>query len=138
MEAAEANRQMGPAKTVEVTAEAVRAVWDDYTERTEKDSVRTILKGAGLQWSGGQLTVTVGSALAEGLLRQEAGLVEQLRSRLDAPGLSMVIRLDPTRPNAAPTGQRRLSEREKYQLLVAVNPLVATLQQRLGLRLEHD
>jgi DNA polymerase-3 subunit gamma/tau len=137
-EAAQASRQSGPEKPAVLTLAAVRTVWDRYTEQTEKDSVRTILKGADLRLEDEQLTVTVGSSLAESLVRQETALISQLRSELDVPTLSMVIRLDPSRPNAAPAAQRRLSEREKYQVLVASNPLVASLQQRLDLRLEYE
>ncbi|MBI5916323.1 MAG: DNA polymerase III subunit gamma/tau [Bacteroidetes bacterium] len=119
-----------------LTLEDLREAWAAYIESIDKDSVRAILKGAETSIEGEQVTAIVGSALAENTIRQETPLMEFLRKKLHAPLLSMVIKLDPSRSNAAPAKPKRLTDSEKYHAMKAVNPLVEEVRKRFDLALE--
>lgn len=99
--------------------------------------MKTILKGADIDINPEQITVTVGSALAENTVRQEMELMDFLRKKLHAPLLALSIRLDPSRSNAAPARPKRLTDSEKYHAMRAVNPLVDEVRKRLDLSLEN-
>jgi hypothetical protein len=137
-EVKEAETNGGPKKEAKLTQEHLEEAWTAYIESIDKDSVRTILKGATISMEGEQVNAIVGSALAESIIRQEMGLMEFLRKKLHAPLLSMNLKLDPTRPNAAPAKPKRLTENEKYWAMVAVNPAVADIRKRFDLKFENE
>ena len=112
--------------------------WRTYIEGTEKDSVRAMLKGAEVNIVGEQVTVIVGSALAESTIRQERSLREFLRESLHAPMLAMKIKLDPSRSNAAPVKPKKLTDSEKYWRMKTINPLVDEVRKRFDLKLENE
>ncbi len=136
IEEAESNR--GPQKTAKLSQEDLEDAWTNYIESIDKDSVKTILKGATISMEGTQVNAVVGSALAESIIRQETGLMEFLRNKLHVPLLSLNLKLDPTRPNAAPAKPKRLTETEKYWAMVAANPLVAEIRKRFDLNFENE
>ena len=137
-EVAHATQNSAQKTAVQVSEFALSAAWDQYIASIDKDSVKTILRGAEIALEKDQISVVVGSALAESIVRQETGLMEFLRKQLQAPQLSMSLRLDPARSNASPAKPRRLSDKEKYWAMVAVNPLVAEFQKRFDLKLENE
>ncbi len=136
IEEAESNR--GPQKAAKLSQEDLEDAWTSYIESIDKDSVKTILKGATISMEGTQVNAVVGSALAESIIRQETGLMEFLRNKLHVPLLSLNLKLDPTRPNAAPAKPKRLTETEKYWSMVAANPLVAEVRKRFDLNFENE
>jgi len=125
-------------KAAKLTQADLEEAWSAYIESIDKGSVKTILKGAVISLEGEQVNTVVGSALAESIIRQETGLMEFLRGRLHVPLLALKLKLDPTRPNAAPAPPKKLSDKEKYWAMVAVNPLVADAQKRFDLKLENE
>lgn len=112
--------------------------WSAYIEGSEKDSVKAMLKGAEVNIIEEEVTVVVGSALAESTIRQERSLMEFLRESLHAPMLSMKIKLDPSRSNAAPVKPKKLTESEKYWRMKTINPLVDEVRKRFDLKLENE
>ena len=121
-----------------LTIENLKTVWGEYIQMTQKDSVRTILKGAEINIEKEEVNVVVGSALAESLIRQERGLMEFLRKKLRIPLLSMRIKLDPSRSNAAPAKPRAMTASEKYWKMKSQNPLVDEVRKRFDLKLENE
>ena len=112
--------------------------WRAYIEGSEKDSVKTMLKGAEVSIEGQQVTVVVGSALAESTIRQERSLMDYLRESMHAPMLSMKIKLNPSRSNAAPAKPKKLTDSEKYWRMKTINPLVDEVRKRFDLKLENE
>jgi len=137
-EIAEAEANKGPVQEAKLTLEDLKEAWGAYIESIDKDSVKTILKGADIDINPEQITVMVGSALAENTVRQETELMEFLRKKLHAPLLAMQIKLDPTRSNAAPARPKRLTDSEKYHAMRAINPLVDEMRKRFDLSLENE
>jgi len=121
-----------------LTKADLEKTWESYMESSTKDSVKTMLKGAEINISGQEVTVVVGSALAESTIRQERSLMEYLRKQMHAPMLAMNIKLDPSRPNAAPAKPEKLNDSQKYWRMHAINPLVAEVRKRFDLKLENE
>lgn len=135
-EVAHDESNVGEVQAAKLSLEDIREAWAAYIDSIDKDSVKTMLRGAETNITGEQVVVTVGSALAENTIRQENNLMEFLRKRLHAPLLSMIIQLDPSRSNAAPAKPKRLSDTEKYVAMRAVNPLVDEVRKRFDLSLD--
>lgn len=134
----EAESNEGPAPEAKLTLDDLKEAWSAYIESIDKDSVKTIMRGADIDINPTQITVTVGSALAENTVRQEMGLMDFLRKRLHAPLLALQIKLDPSRSNAAPARPKRLTDSEKYHAMRAINPLVDEVRKRFDLSLENE
>lgn len=112
--------------------------WQSYIEGSEKESVKTMLKGAEVSIAGQEVTVVVGSALAESTIRQERSLMDFLRESLHAPMLALKIKLNPSRSNAAPAKPKKLTDSEKYWRMKTINPLVDEVRKRFDLKLENE
>lgn len=125
-------------KEAKLTQTDLDESWQAYIEGSEKDSVKTMLKGADVSIEGQQVTVVVGSALAESTIRQERSLMDYLRESLHAPMLAMKIKLDPSRSNAAPAKPKKLTDSEKYWRMKTINPLVDEVRKRFDLKLENE
>jgi DNA polymerase-3 subunit gamma/tau len=137
-EIAEAEANSGPIPDAKLTLEDLKEAWAAYIDSIDKDSVKNILRGADIDINPDQVTVTVGSALAENTVRQESMLMDFLRKRLHAPLLALSIKLDPSRSNAAPAKPKRLTDSEKYHAMRAINPLVDEVRKRFDLSLENE
>lgn len=137
-EIAEAEANNGPVQAPKLNIEDLREAWAAYIDSIDKDSVKTILRGADIDINPEQVTVTVGSALAENTVRQETMLMDFLRKQLHAPLLALSIKLDPSRSNAAPAKPKRLTDSEKYHAMRAVNPLVDEVRKRFDLSFENE
>jgi DNA polymerase III subunit gamma/tau len=137
-EIAEAESNGAPIQEAKLTLEDLKEAWAAYIESNDKDSVKNILRGADIDINPEQVTVTVGSTLAENTVRQESMLMDFLRKRLHAPLLALYIKLDPSRSNAVPAKPKRLTDSEKYHAMRAVNPLVDEVRKRFDLSLENE
>jgi DNA polymerase-3 subunit gamma/tau len=125
-------------KEARLSQEDLKNAWHTYIEQLDKDSVKTILKGAEISIEGEQVMAVVGSALAESTIRQEGGLMEHLRQQMHAPMLALKIKLDPARSNAAPAKPKKMTDSEKYWGMKSVNPLVDEVRKRFDLKLESE
>jgi hypothetical protein len=125
-------------KEAKLTQEDLKNAWYSYIELSDKDSVKTILKGAEISIEGEQVMAVVGSALAESTIRQEGSLMEYLREQMHAPRLALKIKLDPARSNAAPAKPKKMTDSEKYWGMKTVNPLVDEVRKRFDLKLESE
>ncbi|HHM21167.1 MAG TPA: DNA polymerase III subunit gamma/tau, partial [Bacteroidetes bacterium] len=134
----EQDEEISSGKQSKLTQPDLDKAWQAYIEGTDKDSVKTMLKGATVTIEKEEVTVVVGSALAESTIRQERSLMEFLRESLHAPMLAMRIKLDPTRSNAAPAKPKKLNNSEKYWRMKTINPLVDEVRKRFDLKLDNE
>ncbi|MCB0572527.1 MAG: DNA polymerase III subunit gamma/tau [Phaeodactylibacter sp.] len=130
---AETAQSESQAETV-LTLGQVQAAWEEYTEALEQESVKVILRNAGLELDGKKLTAKVSSALAENTIRQESALMEYLRTQLNSPQLGLFIEIDKSKAVEAPKPKRILGAKEKYLAMRETNPLIQEMQQRFDLR----
>jgi DNA polymerase-3 subunit gamma/tau len=134
----EAETNAAPVQEAKLGIEDLKQAWAAYIDSIDKDSVKAMLRGADIDISPEQVTVTVGSTLAENTVRQETMLMDFLRKQLHAPLLALQIKLDPSRSNAAPARPKRLTDSEKYHAMRALNPLVDEVRKRFDLSFENE
>lgn len=118
----------------ELSLGQVQAAWEEYTEALDQETVKGILRNADLVLEGEKLLVKVSSPLAENTIRQESGLMEHLRSKLNRPQLGLFIEIDKSKTPETPRPKRIHSSKEKYLAMRESNPLIQELQKRFDLR----
>jgi len=115
--------------------EKVQKVWDAYTEKVDRDSLKFQLKNANLALEDMVITVSVASALAEGAIRSEYELTNFLRTKLKAPDLMLMIEIDSTlRKEEVIERPKIMNAKEKYLFMRDQNPAVDELRKRFDLR----
>jgi len=107
-------------------------------ESSSRDSVKIVLKNASAQIVGKTIVVRVGSALAENTIRQESALMEFLRERMQAPRLSMKIKIDTSMAPLTKAPPKPLTDSEKYWGMKSINPLVDEVRKRFDLQIDND
>ncbi|TAK33271.1 MAG: DNA polymerase III subunit gamma/tau [Saprospiraceae bacterium] len=134
VEEAETN---GTKKMENLTQESLEAAWQAYLESSSRDSVKIVLKNASAQIAGKAIVVRVGSALAENTIRQESALMEFLRERMQAPRLSMKIKIDTSMAPVTKAPAKPLTDSEKYWGMKSINPLVDEVRKRFDLQIDN-
>ncbi|NUN99190.1 MAG: DNA polymerase III subunit gamma/tau [Saprospiraceae bacterium] len=119
--------------TGELDLEKVKVAWHRYVDEFAKEAMRGLMRPAGWQIEGLQLTVQVGTPLAENTIRQETPLMEYLRKELRAPGLMLFVTVEKSLVVEAPVKQRPLNAQEKYIKMREENPVIAEFQKRFSL-----
>lgn len=113
----------------------VEKVWMAYAEQAKRDSLRVQLKNAELKVEGLNVAVQVGSALAEGSIREESELTPYLRKELKAPGLMLTISVDNSLRKEEPIEKPKiLNAKEKFLFMREQNHAVEILRKRFDLR----
>ncbi len=119
--------------TGELDLEAAKAAWHRYVDEFAKEAMKGLMRPVEWQVSGLELTVTVGSPLAENTIRQETPLMEFLRKELRAPGLMLYVVVEKSLAPEAPVKQRPLNAQEKYIKMREENPVITEFQKRFSL-----
>lgn len=122
-----------PQEIPELQVADVQKCWMEYVEQQETTMVKMLLKSVEVDLQGQEIVAKVGTKLAESAIRDETGLMDFLRDRLQHPELILRIVIDPSKAVEPPKRQKPLNAKEKYRLLNEVNPNVRTLITRFGL-----
>jgi len=134
--------QQQPKEEVQLDLEKVQAVWKAYTEQVEQNSVQHVLKTTELSLAEDELKIiaTVGSTLGENMVRQETKLIEKLRDAFNAPTLGIKICIDESRlvKQQKPRVRKPSTPREKFDKMVAINPLVREMLDRFQLTPDEE
>lgn len=124
-----------------LTLEEVKKVWNVYIKNIETNSIRSILSDAGLRLNDDRIIVSVGSKLAENAVRQERGLMPNLRKKLRRPNLLLSIEIDKSKllqQQAKVEKKKPITARDKYDKMKEINPLIADLRRKFSLKLDED
>ena len=127
-------------ETPDLTLENAQNAWDAYLESVQQMSTKSIMKTAEIDVKDGKIMVMVGSKLSENTIRQESGLMDFMRERLRNNVLEMLIEIDPSKAlaNTAEKRPRAVTEKDKYEMMKEINPLIAEMRRRFDLKLERD
>ena len=120
----------------DLTLERLRAAWE-ASGADQPQRIRSVMRRAALSYDPPQLTVRVGSALAQNTLRTEAVSIRDIKAELNCPALVITVELDAALAPKEPEKKKALGPREKYQALLDVNPEVDNLRRRFGLELDE-
>lgn len=134
----EEDLEQEPKELPELELEVVRQCWNNYIEQHEKSSVKMLLKNVEVELEDKELVLKVGTKLAESSIREEAELMDYLRTHLKHPELSLRVAIDPSMIVEAPKRQKPLNAKDKYRLMNEVNPQIRELITRFGMRPDED
>ena len=130
------------AKTSRLNDENLKAAWEKYGEKIDSPSLKATLEKAELLIkSDSTISVTVGSTVSQTSIRQTLDLVDFLREELHDKEIRLDIQLNQQKVdeiNAVQVTNRPLSNKEKYEKMVEVNPLVDVFRQHFELKLANE
>ena len=122
--------------------ENLKTAWLKYGEKIDSPSLKTTLEKAELLIkSDSTIVVTVGSTVSQTSIRQTLDLVDFLREELHDKDIRLEIQLNQQKVdeiNAVQVVNRPLSNKEKYEKMVEVNPLVDVFRQHFELKLANE
>ena len=130
------------AKISRLTDENLKTAWKKYGEKIDSPSLKTTLEKAELAIQADSIiVVTVGSTVSQTSIRQTLDLVDYLREELHDKEIRLDIQLDQQKVaeiNAVQAVNRPLTNKEKYEKMVEVNPLVDVFRQHFELKLANE
>ncbi len=130
------------AKTSRLTIENLKTAWTKYGEKIDSPSLKATLEKAELSVQADSLiVVTVGSTVSQTSIKQTLDLVDYLREELHDKEIRLDIQLDQQKVaeiNAVQAVNRPLTNKEKYEKMVEVNPLVDVFRQHFELKLANE
>ncbi len=127
-------------EAITLTLLALQDVWKQYVEAmTAPLATKLLFREVELTLHEHHLTATAGTSLAENTIREETGLIEQLRRHFSLPQLTFsILKIDKNPGAAPPKYQKPLSAKEKYLKMRETNPHLQKLQQKFDLRPDED
>lgn len=120
-----------------VALDQVQAIWLAYANDQTSQTVKAVLEKTTLDVQNNGIVATVGSMISKSVILQETKLIEQLRSELGLPRLTIKIDID----ESAQVAQRKskvLTAKEKFEILCQQNPHFRIFQERFGLKLDQE
>jgi len=123
-----------------LTSENLAKAWEDYIGQVQSPSVRNTLRNAELRIANKEIIALVGSQMAKGLIQDETELMPFVRQELNDKGLSLRVDIDPSKApkDLKPKHKKLLGNREKFEKMRAINPLVDELRKRFDLLPDND
>jgi DNA polymerase-3 subunit gamma/tau len=124
----------------ELTLETAQKAWNGYLETVQQMSTKSIMKPAEVMVRDGKIVVSVGSKLGVNTIRQEPDLMDYLRKELQNNSLEMSVEIDPEKAlaNQIDRKPKALSEKDKYDMMKEINPLIGEMRKRFDLKLERE
>src|SRR5687768_4443974 len=124
-----------------LTLSAVLDFWKTYSEGHDSPSVRQTMSEAIIEIKEDNIIrIRIGNQTGKNRLLNEMNLIEGLRSLLRIPNLQIIIDIDPDldRTKEIMKPKKLLTNREKFDILSAKNPLMKNLRDKLDLIPDQD
>ncbi|MBK8621824.1 MAG: DNA polymerase III subunit gamma/tau [Saprospiraceae bacterium] len=120
--------------------EAVKNIWQLYTENNPSMSVQLALKNTDIHLEKTTVRVYVPNNVSRDLILQEGHLIDKLREELGTPELALQIEVDKLRfPEIEEIkANATLTQREKFQMMTEKNEHLQELIKSLGLKLDTE
>lgn len=120
----------------EIDLESVQNAWKGYIETIKSPSAKLNFKKAILQVEGQVISVAVGTQMSKSMIQDENRLMEYLRKELNSNKLELNIAIDPNLSDHDQTAKpnKAIGDKEKYELMLQVNPVVEKLRERFDLK----
>jgi DNA polymerase III subunit gamma/tau len=138
--AAEHKEEQG--KISRLNDETLLEAWQKYGSTIDSPSLKTTLEKATLKiGADSTILVTVGSTVSQNAIRQTLDLIDFLREELHDRDIRLEIQLDQDKmaeANAAQVIKRPLTNKEKYEKMVEVNPLVDVFRRHFDLKSANE
>lgn len=123
-----------------LTTENLAKAWQDYLKVVQSPSVRNTLRSTELKIENKQVMAVVGTRMAKEMIQQETELMPFIRKELSDKGLSLRVEIDPTKTpkDLKPKPRKLIGNREKFEKMREINPLVDELRKRFDLMPDND
>ncbi len=120
-----------------ISLEKVQAIWNEYAETQTSQTVKAVLNKTKLDVVNNSIVAIVGSMVSKSVILQEVPLIEDLRTRLGLPRLTIKIEID-DRNNEIQERPKLLTTKEKYEHMCNQNPQLPSFLQKFGLKPDND
>jgi DNA polymerase-3 subunit gamma/tau len=127
-----------PLNVPELNLENITLAWENYRQIIEQDDVKNILNGIQLQYEEGSILAKVNSGLVESTLRQERGLMENLRQHFHRQDLNLRIEIEKNPNLEPPKRPKALTAKERLRAMYEKNPLIKDMAEKLELRIDEE
>lgn len=123
-----------------VSLENVKKVWKEYAEQATSPSLKHNLLSTELSLDDQEIVAKVGSYHGKNLINNELNLMDFVRAqtRSDRLTLKVVIDEEKVAKEVAKKPPKPLTNKEKFDKLIEINPLVAELKERLNLTVDYE
>ena len=124
-----------------LTLSAVLDFWKTFAAGHDSPSVRQTMSEAILEIKDeSTILIYIGNQTGKNRILNEMNLIEGLRSLIRIPNLQIVIEIDPEldRSKEIAKPKKLLTNREKFEILSAKNPLINQLKDKLDLIPDQD
>ncbi len=125
----------------ELNTENLQTCWDEYQEQTTSPSVKSTLAHARPEVLDGKIRIAVATQTARARIMEENELLDSIRAYFSQPSLGMDVWVDKTMEGyqrSLKKPKKLLSNKEKYDILLRKNPLMADLRDSLDLIVDQD
>jgi len=135
----ERTEQIAKANSLELTEGNIVTWWNEFRQSLSSPSVSVAFKEASVTLEGKTLKIVVDSVLAKTRIQEESELLLSFRNAFHDQELEIDIIVEESDElREARKPKKILTVREKYELLVAKNPAMEELKDKLGLVVDHD
>jgi DNA polymerase III subunit gamma/tau len=123
---------------VDYTIENVYQIWNEWLDSIPQESIKSLLSGVKIGINGVGIEMTVSSALAEGALKTQTELMDLFRKKFSNRELILNIKVEKSEFVEKQKFSKPQTNKEKFQAMVASNPLVELLQKNLDLTFDDE
>ena len=122
----------------EFNLENLKAYWSKYVEEVNQDGIKPLLRNTELRIEKNNVIAETGTSLGEAALKAELSLMKRLRTFFGKKDLMMKVVINKKNKRIIKKVPKPLSNKEKYEVLLAKYPLVETLQQTFELNFDDN
>jgi DNA polymerase III subunit gamma/tau len=126
-------------KLVEFTEENVKQFWQRCNDEEKSNSLKAYLKNTKLEIDNYCIRILVGNVIAREAIRAELKLDIRIRETFLDKNVSYSIEIDPSLANLEEKKiVKILSAKEKWEQMIALNPMLASFKDKLQLKIDED
>jgi DNA polymerase-3 subunit gamma/tau len=122
----------------EFNLENLKEYWSKYVEEVQQDAIKPLLRNTELSIDKDIVIAETGTSLGEAALKAEISLMEGLRTFFGKKDLMMKVLINKKNQRIIKKIPKPLSNKEKYEILLAKYPLVERLQQTFELNFDDN
>lgn len=122
----------------EFNLENLKEYWSKYVEEVQQDAIKPLLRNTELSIDKDIVIADTGTSLGEAALKAEISLMEGLRTFFGKKDLMMKVLINKKNQRIIKKVPKPLSNKEKYEILLAKYPLVERLQQTFELNFDDN
>ncbi len=124
----------------EINLDTVQKYWSAYADTAGSPSLKLSLDGTVLQLNNLEIEAKVASHHGKNLINNEGGLMDYIRSKCGVDNFTLKVIVDEEKLAAEMKKKppKPLTNKEKFDKLLKVNPLIKDLKDRLDLTLDYE